>query len=94
MKRMNTVEFPDNEYWQKQVKCQYACPVHTDSRGYVRAISEGDFEKAYLIHLFQEMIEAGVDLRMVTTAGDYMEIDTEQDYALANRDWPGGGASV
>lgn len=46
------------------------------------------FEKAYLILLFQEMIERGVDIRMVTTQGDYMEIDTEEDYNLANRHWP------
>jgi len=43
------VEVPDNEYWQRQIKCQYACPVHTDARGYVRAIANGDFENAYLI---------------------------------------------
>lgn len=46
------------------------------------------FEKAYLILLFQEMIEHGVPIHMVPTHGDYMEIDTEEDYALANRDWP------
>lgn len=46
------------------------------------------FEKAYLIHLFQEMIERGVSIHMVTTHGDYMEIDTEEDYALANKQWP------
>ena len=46
------------------------------------------FEKAYLILLFQEMIERGVAIHMVPTHGDYMEIDTEEDYALANRDWP------
>ena len=45
------------------------------------------FEKAYLILLFQEMIEHGVPIHMVPTHGDYMEIDTEEDYALANRDW-------
>jgi choline kinase len=45
------------------------------------------FEKAYLILLFQEMIEQGVPIHMVPTHGDYMEIDTEEDYALANRDW-------
>ncbi len=44
-----TVEIPDDAYWKKQIKCQNACPVHTDSRGYVRAIAEGDLEKAYLI---------------------------------------------
>jgi choline kinase len=46
------------------------------------------FEKAYLILLFQEMIEHGVDVRMVSTHGDYFEIDTEEDYALANETWP------
>lgn len=40
---------PDEEYWRRQIKCQYACPVHTDARGYVRAIAAGDYEKAYLI---------------------------------------------
>ena len=45
------------------------------------------FEKAYLILLFQELIEKGIPIHMVPTHGDYMEIDTEDDYALANRDW-------
>jgi L-glutamine-phosphate cytidylyltransferase len=45
------------------------------------------FEKSYLILLFQEMIEQGVPIHFVATHGDYMEIDTEEDYALANRDW-------
>lgn len=45
------------------------------------------FEKAYLIMILQHMIEQGETLHMVTTAGDYMEIDTEQDYALANEKW-------
>ena len=43
------VEVPSAEYWQRQIKCQNACPVHTDARGYVRAIAEGRFEDAYLI---------------------------------------------
>ena len=46
------------------------------------------FEKAYLILLFQEMLEAGVEMHMVTTDGEYMEIDTEEDFALANARWP------
>ena len=45
------------------------------------------FEKAYLILMIQEMIERGVPVHFVATHGDYMEIDTEEDYALANRDW-------
>ncbi|MBW2368035.1 MAG: FAD-dependent oxidoreductase [Deltaproteobacteria bacterium] len=43
------IEIPDIAYWKKQIKCQDACPVYTDARGYVRAIADGDFEKAYLI---------------------------------------------
>ena len=44
-----TVATPDLAYWKSQIKCQAACPVHTDARGYVRAIAEGDYRKAYLI---------------------------------------------
>ena len=44
-----SVRIPDQGYWKKQIKCQHTCPVHTDSRGYVRAIAEGDLGKAYLI---------------------------------------------
>ena len=44
-----SVEIPDLDYWKKQIKCQYACPVHTDARGYVCAIFDEEIEKAYLI---------------------------------------------
>lgn len=40
---------PDYKYWKQNIRCQTGCPVNTDSRGYVRAISEGDYEKAYWI---------------------------------------------
>ena len=43
------VRLADPAYWREQIKCQYACPVHTDARGYVRAIAAGDYERAYLI---------------------------------------------
>jgi NADPH-dependent glutamate synthase beta subunit-like oxidoreductase len=43
------VRLADESYWREQIKCQFACPVHTDARGYVRAIAEGDYELAYLI---------------------------------------------
>jgi len=36
-------------YWMKMVKCQDACPVHTDACGYVNAIAEGRDEDAYRI---------------------------------------------
>ena len=44
-----SVRIADQDYWREQIKCQYACPVHTDARGYVRAIAAGDYERAYLI---------------------------------------------
>jgi NADPH-dependent glutamate synthase beta subunit-like oxidoreductase len=36
-------------YWMKMVKCQDACPVHTDACGYVNAIAEGRDQDAYRI---------------------------------------------
>jgi NADPH-dependent glutamate synthase beta subunit-like oxidoreductase len=44
-----TLSVPDFQYWKSQIKCQAACPVHTDARGYVRAIAAGEHELAYLI---------------------------------------------
>ncbi len=38
------VEIADIHYWRKQIKCQVGCPVDTDSRGYVLAIAEGNYE--------------------------------------------------
>ena len=35
------------DYWIKMVKCQHACPVHTNACGYVTAIAEGRYEDAY-----------------------------------------------
>ena len=46
------------------------------------------FEKAYLIHLFQEMIEDGIRFNHVDSAGEYIEIDTQQDFELAKEKWP------
>jgi NADPH-dependent glutamate synthase beta subunit-like oxidoreductase len=43
------VEIPDIEYWQRQIKCQWGCPVRTDARGYVIAIAEGRYLDAYRI---------------------------------------------
>lgn len=48
------------------------------------------FEKAYLILLFQEMIEAGVTFGHADTPGSYMEVDTQEDFELARRFWPKG----
>jgi NADPH-dependent glutamate synthase beta subunit-like oxidoreductase len=43
------VEVPGDGYHAGLISCQRACPVHTDARGYVRAIAEGRFDDAYLI---------------------------------------------
>src|SRR5688500_13289805 len=51
------------------------------------------FEKAYLILLFQEMIEAGVNMGHADTPGNYMEVDTQEDFELARRFWSGANAS-
>jgi choline kinase len=48
------------------------------------------FEKAYLIHLYQEMIEAGVRMAHADTPGHYMEVDTQEDFTLARQHWLGG----
>jgi NADPH-dependent glutamate synthase beta subunit-like oxidoreductase len=43
------VAVPGEGYHRGLIACQAACPVHTDARGYVRAIAAGRFEEAYLI---------------------------------------------
>lgn len=41
------VELADVDYWRKQIKCQWGCPVNTDARGYVIATAEGRYLDAY-----------------------------------------------
>src|SRR5204862_322336 len=45
------------------------------------------FQKAYLIHLFQDMIEQGVEFGHADTHGQYREIDTQEDLDLAQKGW-------
>ncbi len=45
------------------------------------------FERAYLIELFQDMIERGSAFHRVDTHGGYMEIDTVEDLACAAKWW-------
>ncbi len=40
---------PDLDFYQQTISCQFACPVRTDARGYVSAIAQGEYERAYLI---------------------------------------------
>ena len=43
------VQVPAEDHYEQLIACQAACPVHTDARGYVRAIADGRFDDAYLI---------------------------------------------
>ena len=45
------------------------------------------FEKAYLIHLLQDMIESGQSMAHVDTPGGYIEVDTQQDFEYARNHW-------
>jgi choline kinase len=45
------------------------------------------FEKAYKILLFQEMIEQGERFAHVDTPGGYIEVDTQQDFEYAQKNW-------
>ena len=45
------------------------------------------FEKAYFIHLLQDMIEAGHRMAHVDTPGGYIEVDTQQDFEYARQFW-------
>jgi choline kinase len=45
------------------------------------------FEKAYLIHLLQDMVEKGEIIDAVNSTGQYREIDTQEDMDLAQTMW-------
>lgn len=45
------------------------------------------FEKAYKIHLLQEMIESSERIVHVDTPGGYIEVDTQQDFEYAKAHW-------
>ena len=47
--RVFSVYFPDISFYQRTVACQAACPVRTDGRANVTAISRGEYERGYLI---------------------------------------------
>jgi choline kinase len=53
-------------------------------------LGDRPFEKAYLIHLWQWMIERGAAFHRVDTPGGYMELDTLEDLSLAESWWQGG----
>lgn len=52
-------------------------------------LGDRPFQKAYLIHLWQWMIERGSVFHKVDTPGGYMELDTLEDLSLAETWWNG-----
>jgi choline kinase len=53
-----------------------------------RTYREGrTFERAYLIDLLADMLEQGVEMHHEDTPGGYMELDTLEDLAAAERWW-------
>ena len=49
MKGKYKLHIPDYQYYADQVACRKACPVGTDAGGYVQAIAQGRYERAYAI---------------------------------------------
>ncbi|MFQ6618100.1 MAG: FAD-dependent oxidoreductase, partial [Fidelibacterota bacterium] len=43
------VEVPDDQYYQRLINCQSACPVSTHAGGYIAHIARGEYEKAYML---------------------------------------------
>ncbi len=46
--RRFSARLPDFGFWKEMVRCQAACPVHTDSGRYVQLIAQGAFREAFL----------------------------------------------
>ena len=47
---MEPTDVTDPNYYHRVVDCQWACPAHTDVPGYIRLISQGQFDEAYLLN--------------------------------------------
>lgn len=63
------------------------CDAFDVARMSEKTLGDRPFEKAYLIHLFQWMIDRGSTFHRVDTPGGYMEIDTLEDLELAPTWW-------
>lgn len=55
-----------------------------------KTLGDRPFKKAYLIHMWQWMIERGSVFHRVNTHGGYMELDTLEDLSMAETWWNGG----
>ena len=66
------------------------CEAYDEAKAHCKTLGDRPFPKAYLIHLFQRMIERGSTFHRVNTPGGYMEIDTLEDLSMAETWWKGG----
>ena len=64
--------------------------AYEEAKATCATLGDRPFQKAYLIHLWQWMIERGAVFHRVDTPGDYMELDTLEDLSLAETWWQGG----
>ncbi|HEY8078758.1 MAG TPA: phosphocholine cytidylyltransferase family protein, partial [Labilithrix sp.] len=64
--------------------------AYEDAKAHCETLGDRPFKKAYLIHLFQRMIERGSEFHRVDTPGGYMELDTLEDLSMAETWWKGG----
>jgi choline kinase len=64
--------------------------AYEDAKAHCATLGDRPFQKAYLIHLWQRMIEKGSVFHRVDTPGGYMELDTLEDLSLAETWWNGG----
>lgn len=64
--------------------------AYEEAKANCPTLGDRPFQKAYLIHLFQRMIERGSEFHRVDTPGGYMELDTLQDLEFAESWWNGG----
>lgn len=44
-----SARLPDYEFYKSEIKCLYGCPVYTDAKGYVVAVSKGKYKEGYAI---------------------------------------------
>ena len=47
---MQPTNVNDPNYFHRVVDCQWACPAHTPVPEYIRLISQGRFDEAYMVN--------------------------------------------
>ena len=63
--------------------------AYEEAKAKETTLGDRPFQKAYLIHMWQWMIERGSEFHKVDTPGGYMELDTLEDLSFAERWWQG-----